>query len=220
MRRIERIRWNLLGRAGVSAFAPISPNPMRRSGPRSDDSQNDGRDRIEELREDIYAVGTLGALNYVVRGMHELPGRKSVLLMSDGLRIINREGTNPRVFDSLRRLTDLANRSSVVVYTIDARGLQTLGLTAADSTGDLTAQELDQQMDNRRRKLFDTQQGLDYLARQTGGFAIRNSNDLGGGIRRVLDDQRGYYLIGYAPESSTFRIGPGPPAVSQDKRSR
>src|SRR5207253_7310682 len=43
-----------------------------------------------------------------------------------------------------------------------------------------------------------------YLAKETGGIAIRNSNDLSGGIKRVIDDQKGYYLIGYRPDQSTF----------------
>jgi len=51
--------------------------------------------------------------------------------------------------------------------------------------------------------LFDTQDGLRYLAQQTGGLSIINSNDLSGGIRKILDDQS-YYLIGYVPDEETF----------------
>ena len=42
------------------------------------------------------------------------------------------------------------------------------------------------------------------LADATGGFVVKNSNDLSDGIRRALDDQKGYYLIGYRPDDSTF----------------
>jgi hypothetical protein len=59
-------------------------------------------------------------------------------------------------------------------------------------------------LSSRRQAAFETQQGLDYLAQQTGGIAIKNNNDLSNGIRRVLEDQRGYYLIGYRPDYSTF----------------
>jgi len=38
----------------------------------------------------------------------------------------------------------------------------------------------------------------------TGGLAIHDSNDLNKGIGRALDDQKGYYLIGYRPDESTF----------------
>ena len=59
-------------------------------------------------------------------------------------------------------------------------------------------------MSQRSQKLFDTQGGLIFLAQQTGGFSIRNTNDLSGGVRRVIEDQKGYYLIGYRPQGATF----------------
>ena len=207
---IERVRWNPQGRGGVGAFAPIQADlvsQMREQLPNQDlaDMRRGGED-IDRFREDLFAVGTLGAVNYVVRGMRELPGRKSILLMSDGIKIFN--GDDParstRVLESLRRLTDLANRASVVIYTMDARGLQTLGLTAADDTSGLSADQLETQLQNRRNDLFESQNGLNYLARQTGGFPIRNTNDLSAGIKRVLEDQKGYYLIGYRPDEATF----------------
>jgi hypothetical protein len=63
---------------------------------------------------------------------------------------------------------------------------------------------LDDRLADRRTAAFETQEGLDYLAQQTGGIAIKNNNDLSSGIRRVLEDQKGYYLIGYRPDNSTF----------------
>ena len=212
---IERVRWNMNGRSGVGAFAPIDRDASgaRSNGEaRSRTSQNrdeGARDAVDELRTEIYSVGTLGALNFIVRGLRELPGRKSVILLSDGFRLYNRDQDSQRVLDSLRRLTDLANRASVVIYTIDARGLQTLMLTAADNVSDQSPQQIEEALDARRQEMFDTQQGLQYLAQETGGFGIRNSNDLGRGIKRVLDDQRGYYLLGYVPDYSTFRLDRG-----------
>src|SRR5262249_37520613 len=50
----------------------------------------------------------------------------------------------------------------------------------------------------------ESQDGLDYLAAQTGGLSIRNTNDLNQGLKHILDDQAGYYLIGYRPDESTF----------------
>jgi hypothetical protein len=150
-------------------------------------------------------VGTLGAVNYVVRGLRELPGRKSVILVSDGFRIFNRNMPYSPVVEALRRLTDLANRASVVIYCIDARGLQTLGLTAADDASGKSAAQIEESLTDRRQSFYDSQQGLLYLAHTTGGFAIINSNDMNRGIRRVLEDQNGYYLLGYVPDDSTFK---------------
>lgn len=207
---IERVKWNPQGRGGIGAFAPMQGDPLAQIREQaSSEDLEDARNRsdeVDQFREELFAVGTLGAINYVVRGMRELPGRKSILLMSDGIKIFNQDDPtrSTRVLDSLRRLTDLANRSSVVIYTMDARGLQTLGLTAADSTSGMSADDIETQLEKRRTDLFDSQNGLNYLARQTGGFPIRNNNDLSAGIKRVLEDQKGYYLIGYRPDESTF----------------
>jgi hypothetical protein len=141
-----------------------------------------------------------------VRGLRELPGRKAVLLISDGLKIFNSSDPSRgiRMLSRLRGLTDLANRASVVIYTMDARGLPVFGLTASDNTFGMNADQVERGLSDRSSSFFESQQGLIYLAQQTGGVAIRNSNDLNKGIGRVIEDQKGYYLIGYRPDDSTF----------------
>jgi hypothetical protein len=54
----------------------------------------------------------------------------------------------------------------------------------------------------------DTQEALAYVAEQTGGFAVLNTNDLGRGLSRISADVRDYYVIGYLPAPGTF-AGPG-----------
>ncbi len=208
---IEKVRWNAIGNGKIGAFAPLeakidtgAPTPSPEPGERT----AEGIERENnEFRQSLFATGTLGAINYVVRGMAELPGRKSVMLLSDGFKLFTKDadGTvdSGRVLESLRRLVDQANRASVVVYTVDARGLQYTGLTAADNTGGRTQEEIQQASSDRNDELLDTQDGLRFLAQQTGGIAIINNNDIAGGIRKILDDQS-YYLIGYQPDDETF----------------
>jgi VWFA-related protein len=204
---VDKVKWNPTGRGGVSPFAPISEDQPSvdnlGTGRGADDEEAEDFDRF---REDFFAVGTLGAINYVIKGLRELPGRKSIVLMSDGIKVFNASDPtgSSRVLEALRSLTDLANRASVVVYTMDARGLPTLGFTAADSSAGLTPQQFEQRLSNRRSQFFESQNGLNYLAHQTGGLFIHNNNDLNAGIRRVIQDQEGYYLIGYRPDESTF----------------
>jgi hypothetical protein len=114
-------------------------------------------------------------------------------------------------------LIDLANRSSVVFYTIDPRGIPALNDSAANgmvgaSKGDgpggigatgVSGSRLMQDLMARSLEIQDAENGMNYLAKQTGGFLVNNNNDVAGGIRRVLD-QKGYYLIGYRPQESTF----------------
>ncbi|MDQ3323543.1 MAG: VWA domain-containing protein [Acidobacteriota bacterium] len=211
---IEKVRWNPAGGGKIGAFATIEPTPLERAksmGMEISEEQLEAERNRERNTNDfqgsVFASGTLGALDFIVRGMQELPGRKSVMLLSDGFKLFTKDESgfteSSRILQSLRRLTDLANRASVVVYTMDPRGLQTLGLTAADDTSQQSSDQLEEKLSDRRNELFDTQEGLVYLARQTGGFPIINNNDISGGIRKILDDQS-YYLLGYEPDADTF----------------
>jgi len=208
---IENVKWNSIGAGGIGAFAPLQARMDAgddEDEPQAGERTPEGIEReFNDFRTSIFATGTLGAINYVVRGMAELPGRKSVLLLSDGFRLFTRDASgnieSTRMLESLRRLVDQANRASVVVYTMDARGLQVPGLTAADDTSGRTPEQIQQEMSGRSEQLRETQDGLRYLARQTGGISIINNNDLVGGIRRILDDQS-YYLVGYEPDTDTF----------------
>ena len=208
---IEKVRWNPSGAGGIGAFAPLEARVdtgAPEEEPEPGERTQEGRDReFNDFRSNYFVTGTLGAVNYVVRGMAELPGRKSIMLLSDGFRLFNRDASgsieSSRIMASLRSLVDQANRSSVVIYTLDPRGLQVGGLTAADNTQGRTTEEVNQAMSDRSNDLRETQDGLVYLAKQTGGFAIINNNDLAGGIRKVLDDQS-YYLVAYEPEDETF----------------
>lgn len=218
---IEQIKWYAGGRAAVGAFAPMGSDNL--SGAPADAQYV--YDDLEQFREELFTVGTLGAIDYVVRGLRELPGRKSVVLLSDGIKLLNRIDMNrqqnsrvpnsasnvrSRVLDAVEKLIDLANRASVVIYTIDARGLQPLQLIAADNTSPPAGQsvvlpsEMQARILGRRNSFMEGQDGLNYLAQQTGGFFIHDTNDVGGGIRRALNDQSGYYLVGYRPDESTF----------------
>ena len=213
---IEKVRWNPMGTGQVGTFAPIEATPLEIAKAAGDDSVTEEQlkdekyamENFRNLQGNVFVSGTLGAIDYIVRGMQELPGRKSIMLFSDGFKLINKDRsgfseTSP-IMESLRRVTEQANRASVVIYTMDARGLQPLGLTAADNTRYMPIETIRQKMDDRRQQLRDTQDGLAYLAEQTGGFALLNNNDLNGGLQKALNEQNGYYLVGYVPDEETF----------------
>jgi VWFA-related protein len=198
---IDRVRFSFLSRPGLASFDAVPP-------------AGSGSLDIEKLRDELISVGTLGALEYVIRGIEPLPGRKSVVFVSEGFDLGFRERKTSHVYSAFQRVMDRANRAGVVVYTIDPRGLQTGGLTAADgSVANPSARPFEpaigatsvdpppfselMRRENRMRTLTDTQESLLYLAEQTGGFAVVNSNDLTAGLMRAIDDTKGYYLIGF-----------------------
>ncbi|HZF40155.1 MAG TPA: VWA domain-containing protein [Blastocatellia bacterium] len=194
---VEKLTWNPYSRDMIPRFGAPDDNTRPQEA-------REAEDRFEDFRETVFSVGTLGALNFVVRGLRELPGRKSAILISDGLRLFGRNRDNTQVLDQVRRLTDLANRSSVVIYSLDAKGLQTLMPTAADNTGGMSGPQFAARMSQMSQQNFDSQEGLTYLARETGGFAVLNNNDINLGVQRVLKDQQSYYLIGFDPEDEKF----------------
>jgi VWFA-related protein len=175
---VDRVRWNMMARG--AAFP----------------AESEADRQVEGFRNEIFCAGTLGAITYVVRGIAELPGRKSVIVLSDGFRLTDADGYYGRVMDSMRTLVDAANRAGVVIYSIDARGLVVTGPSAADISPDASA--------GRAEELNATQDGLGFLAYETGGLFVRNQNDIGGAVERALEDQQGYYLLGYVPDGSTF----------------
>jgi VWFA-related protein len=212
---IDRVRWSFQSRGAVAAFVAVTPEssttaftkePLRPAEP----PPPFGVD-IERLRTDLAAAGSLGALEYVLRGIEDLPGRKSVVFVSEGMDLGIRDHKTNRVWNTFTRVMDRANRAGVVVYTVDARGLHTGLMTGEDdpqtpkvSSGngsnsgfaEINAVILKART-NRLRALLDTQESLVYMAQQTGGFAVLDTNDLGSGLGRILDDTRGYYLIGF-----------------------
>lgn len=210
-----RIKWNPRGTGGIGAFAPIEPTPLERAAAGGDttvteedlEQERNSNNAFDDFRSSTFVTGTLGAIRYVVSGMTELPGRKAVILFSDGFRILQRDemggSSSGRVMDALSQLVEVANRSAVVFYPIDARGLQTTGFTAQDQIIDASPAALQRTLSNRRDQLRETQSGLQYLAKETGGRAYVNQNFLSEGVREALEDQS-YYLIAYEPDTDTF----------------
>ena len=208
---IDRIQWKGFSHAyGLFAPAAVDPRAPNMGG----DLKNSDPDKF---RENLFAVGTLGALNFVVRGLREFPGRKSVLLFSQNLPIFN--GSNDkidRIADALERLIDLANRASVVIYTMDVRGLSSRTLTASESIQSGKETETGNLLADKQRDYIRSQGGLSYLAQQTGGIFIHDTNDLRAGMERVIEEQNGFYLLGYQPEDGTFQ--PSDDAAGKPKK--
>jgi VWFA-related protein len=211
---IERVRWSPRHGGRASALESIIDASPIGGMPQSVDAERTQDKDADEYRAERFTIGTMGALTYVVRGLREMPGRKAVILFSDGFALRDSKGDATRYTTALDRLIDLANRASVVFYAVDARGLLPVGPFASDNTagspintgmaGGIPMNQIGQLLSARGAQLFATQAGLHKLANATGGTALINQNDLNKGIRRALDDMSGYYLIGYRPDEAAF----------------
>ena len=140
-----------------------------------------------------------------------LTGKKSLLFVTGGFDFqpgyalrayaLGQSGFltgNTRNFsEELDAIVRRANASEVTFYTLDARGLDTPGADAggADKSPN-DAEELRSLPGVSSIARHETQQGAVKLAQDTGGLAIRNTNDLGQGLSRVYEDTSVYYSLG------------------------
>lgn len=213
---VDRVRFNQT--ADVDPFESLNSTPVLRNPHDS----GAGAARLAEVRNAVITDGTIGALRFVLTGLKDLPGRKSVVFFSKGYPLYESDKTLTAFGKAIPSLVDLANRASVVIYTVDALGVPTGQLTAADNTNDpnevgdthgmsLTGGSADAVLKTINARSAATRSlngldGLDALSEATGGLLLRGQNDPSALLDRVLEDQKGYYLIGYVPPASTFEF--------------
>jgi VWFA-related protein len=172
-----------------------------------DEGASDQLRNAASYRQEVFQAGSLGAVENVVRGMRELPGRKSVVWVNSGLALIEQDGqfrfSRPYLMTAFERLVDESNRSFVVIHTVDARGL--VNPAASLFSAERRNAPTPAQMTAAVQRHHDSQDGMALLAQEAGGLAFTNSNDLTGAFGKALSDQEGYYVLAYQPETATFR---------------
>jgi len=158
------------------------------------------RTRTILRQSDATVKNALSTLVNLMRATAKLPGRKLMFFISDGF-IPNFTGSD---FTSMMdRATSIANRSSVVIYSVDARGLATDPMLDASSGGGSDPTGIMQSHLSGERTFV--QEPLHALAADTGGRAVFETNDLTGGIARALDETSRYYLLAWRPENDAQR---------------
>jgi VWFA-related protein len=154
-------------------------------------------DALEEA--DVRA--TLDALKETVKSTGKLPGRKVAVLVSEGIRLYATQTTQ-----NLNQATALAARANVVFYTIDPRGLEPLGLSAADeidASSDFSTAVTDA-LNNKQSDFYESQESLRAIALDTGGKFFGNNNAITRGLDEMLVENSAYYMLGFYPEAGKW----------------
>ena len=163
-------------------------------------------------------MGTLGALRFVVNAMRDFPGRKSVILFTENIRLIYRGATDEMVAQRRpaaqrrrqpRLRGDPRHRSA---RHAGLRGQRRRQYRAACRAGGFRAFPR-----SARQEVVHTEEGMFALAEDTGGLFLHDTNDLAGALRKAAEDSDGYYLIGYHPDANTFENGSGQPKFHASK---
>ena len=143
---------------------------------------------------------SIDSLRQLIRAQSQLPGRKTVLLVCEGVVI------PPEEPELLNSVISEANRSNVTFYTLDARGLQ---ISNHNQSAQLAVSAINDNPFNGPIEMptslkTDVQANARALAKGTGGFALDNSNDLRARLRRVMEDVRTHYEVTYTPQSAAL----------------
>jgi VWFA-related protein len=179
-------------RAGNALICPMSPQSIRQQ------IRNRAQQIVLESAPSV--EDTLRLLEGLMRTAAQLPGRKLVFLISDGFFLNDKKFGS---IDRIKRVTDAAGRAGVVIYTLDARGivgesidinrpLDHTGLLVSAGIGELSA----------------SQDGLNALAKDTGGQAFRNTNmPMHQWVEKVMDETSNYYLLAWKPDDEEQKRG-------------
>ncbi len=132
---------------------------------------------------------TIQNLQYVVNGLSRLPGRKTVMFVTEGFFVEESR-------EILATVAGPAARAGTTIYSIDGRGLISSG---GSSDPDVSMASMS------RSTSFDTGEDAPYiLTMGTGGLSIRHIDDVGRALNIIARDTSTYYVIGYQPANSTM----------------
>ena len=136
---------------------------------------------------------TLEVVERMLNGLATAKGRKSVILVSEGfIHDIN--------LDEFRRVNEASRRSNAAIYFLNSRGLEGMPTYMTAEFGPAVP---DQDVGAMFAETIDAVAGADDVAADSGGFTVRNTNDLNQGIQRIASETQAFYLLGYTPSNTT-----------------
>jgi VWFA-related protein len=170
-----------------------------------------GRSPIVTTADNAAARDMIRSLRELGRSLGVLPGRKIVVLFVGKLAATSNQRSD------LKDAIEECNKSGVALYPVDVRPVS-VQTDPGDPTGGL---EANSRMGGRMQRgggprgdsddvpaagITDSgggsQQLLYEMASGTGGFVIRDTNDLLGGLQKIASEQDQYYVLSYTPPDS------------------
>ena len=179
-------------RAGNQVICSMSPQSIRQQI----------RNRAQQIVQESAPStdDTLRLLEGLMRTAAQLPGRKLVFVISDGFFLTDKKYG---AIDRIKKVTDAAGRAGVVIYTLDARGIVGDSIDVnkpQDHGGMLVGAGIGE--------LASSQDGLNALAKDTGGQAFRNTNQpMHQWVEKVMDETSRYYLLAWKPDNEEQKKG-------------
>ncbi len=135
----------------------------------------------------------MGVIKELVRRMAAMPGQRSIILVSNGFVTLAEHSIEKT------DIMDRAIRSSVLINSLDARGLYTdTSDITRQGTNSVTEMVLHQMERETNRAQSDV---MAELAAGTGATFFQNNNDLDAGFARLATAPEYYYLLAFSPQN-------------------
>ena len=150
---------------------------------------------------------TLAALESLGQHLSGIPGRKNLVWIGGGISMSSVTGAFGRgthgsvesFEDAVRRTSQKLAQHGVILYVVDAKGLEVAASQTAESAGTLPLPgrgRFEAQQDSERFSQ-DTFPAMEMMSTITGGRYLRNSNDLAAGFKSAAADLAGSYTLGF-----------------------
>ena len=158
----------------------------------------DGDPLVQGRAAEVYYQATTKnkiTLDTVERALSSLAGakgRKSLILVGQGFIY------DPNL-DEFKDVVQASRRGNCAVYFVDTMGLGGMPVAMTAEYGPaIDSQDIGAAFaENMERS-----EGAESIAADSGGFTVKNSNDLNKGLQRIADETRVYYLLGYNPTNA------------------
>jgi VWFA-related protein len=137
--------------------------------------------------------GTLMQIREVVRWLAKAPGNRSVVLVSQGFVL------NVMAQVDAAAIVEEAIRDQVVISALDVRGVHGMEAYLTDEKATDVGTSRDKAA-LASEEITATEGTMGGIAEGTGGTFVRNTNDLDGGLKRLVAAPVCTYVLGFKPE--------------------
>lgn len=208
----------------VEKHLPPPPSDSERSGAY--------RNLVNDLRKvllesaasslDARVAQTLAAFQSLAQALGGVPGRKNLVWVSGSFPFTFVAESRPAPGDpkelvayrdyqkDIRRTADVMAKAQIAIYPVDARGLAGAPLMDAshplkNDMGHVYAgADLSDDLSRGDTSLQNSQAAMEEIAKDTGGLAFINRNDVDNAVALSVADAASYYTLGYYPRKKTY----------------
>ena len=186
--RISEGSTEVARRVGLAVCQEDPQSCLLNGGLNQVENQIQQKSRLYVRQARILMYTTLQNLRYVVSRLSRIPGRKTLIFLTEGFFVEESR-------DHLLAIGADAARGGTTIYSIDGRGL----IGAPSATSDALRVEAG------RSTAFDSGEAAPFLLTSaTGGLRIQNIDFMSRAFNMVVRDTSTYYVIGYRPDNAVM----------------